>query len=226
MYHGGLQRLDLRALRRLVEAQPDTAESLQPRLNLRTGAVTDLVTDADGACRDPQVHYDGGKVLFSYRKGGTENYNLYEVNVDGSGLRPVTSGPFDDIEPTYLPDGDIVFCSSALLFNESRPELSLALLAPLAKDAGGYGVCPGPVFADRSDPDYQRLLAALTPPSTYLATAVLHHMPGFAPNEHYVREMNRYGILPDTATAGGGAIDVYETDQAYWRSLWHVPSGR
>jgi hypothetical protein len=32
--------------------------------------------------------------------------------IDGTGLRQLTDGPFDDIEPTYLPTGDIVFCSS------------------------------------------------------------------------------------------------------------------
>ena len=51
-------------------------------------------------------------MLFSYRPGGTEYYHLYEMNVDGTGLRQLTDGPYDDIEATYLPDGDIVFCSS------------------------------------------------------------------------------------------------------------------
>jgi hypothetical protein len=37
---------------------------------------------------------------------------LYEINVDGTGLHQLTDGPYDDIEPTCLPDGDIVFCSS------------------------------------------------------------------------------------------------------------------
>lgn len=82
------------------------------RLNLATGQVTVLLDDPAGGVRDPQIHYDGHKVLFSYRPGGTENYHLYEMNVDGTGLRQLTDGPFDDIEPTYLPDGDIVFCSS------------------------------------------------------------------------------------------------------------------
>src|SRR4030095_7274680 len=55
---------------------------------------------------------DGGKILFSYRKGGTLNYLLYEIDIAGSGLRQLTDGPFDDIEPPYMPNGDIVFVSS------------------------------------------------------------------------------------------------------------------
>lgn len=82
------------------------------RWNLATGEVATLLEDPRGGIRDPQVHYDGGKILFSYRKGGTENYLLYEINVDGSGLKQITFGDYDDIEPTYLPNGDIVFVSS------------------------------------------------------------------------------------------------------------------
>src|ERR1043166_4241224 len=44
------------------------------RLNLRTGKLTTLLADDKGGVRDPQVHYDARKILFSYRKGGTENY--------------------------------------------------------------------------------------------------------------------------------------------------------
>lgn len=82
------------------------------RLNLSTGEVTVLLADARGAVRDPVVHYDAQKILFSYRPGGTEHYHLHEINVDGSGLRRLTDGPYDDIEPTYLPSGDILFVSS------------------------------------------------------------------------------------------------------------------
>ncbi len=82
------------------------------RLHLRTLEATTLLDDPAGGVRDPQLHYDGRKVLFSYRKGGSDYYHLYEINVDGSGLRQLTDGPFDDIEPSYMPDGSIVFCSS------------------------------------------------------------------------------------------------------------------
>ncbi|MGD0093835.1 MAG: hypothetical protein ABSE73_28335, partial [Planctomycetota bacterium] len=82
------------------------------RLNLKTGAVTALLDDPKGGVRDPQVHYDGRKILFSYRQGGQPCYHLYEINSDGSGLRQLTDGPADDIEPAWLPDGGIVFVSS------------------------------------------------------------------------------------------------------------------
>jgi len=81
-------------------------------LDTGNGAVRDLVNDPEGGVRDPQVHYDGRRILFSYRKGGTPAYHLYEVNTDGTGLRKLTDGPDDDIEPCYLPDGGIVFASS------------------------------------------------------------------------------------------------------------------
>ena len=82
------------------------------RLNLRTGEATVVLGDPDGGVRDPHVHYDGRKILFSYRRGGGKHYHLYEIKPNGTALRQITDGPWDDIEPIYLPDGDIVFGSS------------------------------------------------------------------------------------------------------------------
>ncbi|MBN2477572.1 MAG: PD40 domain-containing protein [Pirellulales bacterium] len=82
------------------------------RMNLRTGQLNVIFEDPQGGVRDPQIHYDGQKILFAYRPGGTHVFHLYEINVDGSGLTQLTDGPDDDIEPTYCPDGSIVFCSS------------------------------------------------------------------------------------------------------------------
>ena len=82
------------------------------RLNLHTGELKVLLEAPKGGVRDPQLHYDGKKILFSYRKGGTHTFHLYEINIDGSGLTQLTDGPDDDIEATYCPDGSIVFCSS------------------------------------------------------------------------------------------------------------------
>jgi len=82
------------------------------KLNLRTRQITNLLEDRKGTIRDPQLHYDGKKILFSYRKGESRFFNLYEIDVDGTHLRQITDGEFDDIEPTYLPNDEIVFCSS------------------------------------------------------------------------------------------------------------------
>ncbi len=82
------------------------------KLNLTTGEVTILIDDKLGAVRDPVVHYDAEKILFSYRKGAEDQYHLWEINVDGSGLRQLTRGIYDDIEPVYLPDGKIMFVST------------------------------------------------------------------------------------------------------------------
>ncbi len=82
------------------------------KLNIRTGQLTILLDDPEGTVRDPQVHYDNKKIIFSYRKAGSENFHLYEINTDGRNLKQLTFGQYNDIEPTYLPDGTIVFCSN------------------------------------------------------------------------------------------------------------------
>ncbi len=82
------------------------------RFNLKTGKLTVLLDDPQGGIRDPHVHYDGQKILFSYRRGGTTAYHLYEISIDGTDLRQLTDGPDNDIEPIYAPDDSIVFCSS------------------------------------------------------------------------------------------------------------------
>jgi hypothetical protein len=119
-------------------------------------------------------------------------------------------------------------------YNLTRPEKSLVLLAPLAPAAGGYGMhhkaknngeaeteCVV-VFKDTSDPDYQALLKGIQTAKAHLDAIRRFDMPGFRPNEHYIREMKVYGVLP-ADLPDDAPLDVYATDQAYWRSLWYRP---
>jgi Tol biopolymer transport system component len=80
--------------------------------NIRTGEIDILFHDERGGIRDPQLHYNGKKILMSYRPGGTHVFHLYEIDIDGTNLRQLTDGIYDDIEPTYCPDGTIIFCSA------------------------------------------------------------------------------------------------------------------
>lgn len=82
-----------------------------------------------GSVIRPDVSYDGKRILFSYARYYPELhthpnkldknnvpedafYHVYEVNSDGTGLRRLTYGKFDDIDARYLPDGRIVFLST------------------------------------------------------------------------------------------------------------------
>jgi hypothetical protein len=117
--------------------------------------------------------------------------------------------------------------SRHLVFNLSRPEKSMILLAPLARAAGGYQLCrkpddPAPVFPNTSDPAYQTLLAMVGAGKQHLETITRFDMPDFKPRPAYVREMKRYGILPANLPADA-RVDPYLTDKRYWQSLWHQP---
>jgi hypothetical protein len=81
-------------------------------LDTTTGEVGIVFQAEGGSIRDPHVHYDGRTTLFSYRPAGSDYYNLYEIQIDGAGLRQVTHGSHDDYEAAYLPDDDIVFVST------------------------------------------------------------------------------------------------------------------
>lgn len=46
------------------------------------------------------------------RSGACMPYDIYEINIDGTGLRQIIDHPAEDTEPCYLPDGRIAFTSS------------------------------------------------------------------------------------------------------------------
>lgn len=82
-----------------------------------------------GSVLSPDLSYDGTKILFSHckyypglreepNKLNKDNvpedafYHLYEVNLDGTGLRRLTRGKYDDFDGRWLPNGEIVFLST------------------------------------------------------------------------------------------------------------------
>jgi hypothetical protein len=103
------------------------------------------------------------------------------------------------------------------------------LLAPLAIEAGGWGLCrdpaseqPAPVLPGTDDPDYQAMLALARAGQARLARAGRFDLAGFRPRADWVREMKRFGILPADLSEAD-PIDPYATEDRYWRSLWHAP---
>ncbi|MCX5682134.1 MAG: hypothetical protein NT049_00395, partial [Planctomycetota bacterium] len=77
------------------------------------GKVRTILDAPDGVIRDPEVSFDGRRIIFSMRRDIRDDYHIYEVSADGTGLRQLTFGSgLSDIDPLYLPDGRIVFTST------------------------------------------------------------------------------------------------------------------
>lgn len=78
-----------------------------------TKSYTKLLESPNGVIRDPELSYDATKVIFSMRHNKQDDYHIYEINIDGGGLKQLTFGyGVSDIDPLYLPDGGIVFSST------------------------------------------------------------------------------------------------------------------
>ncbi|MDR2845621.1 MAG: hypothetical protein LBV28_06005, partial [Puniceicoccales bacterium] len=61
----------------------------------------------------PDISFDAKKVLFSFKPHNEKTFHLYEIGLDGTGLRQLTGGIFDDLDPIYLPDGkNIMFLTT------------------------------------------------------------------------------------------------------------------
>jgi HEAT repeat protein len=86
------------------------------------GKLTRLTHLTSGAVFKPEPYFDGKKVLFAMRRDGEDWFHLYEINVDGTGLRQLTDGPFNDFGGVYLPDDRIVFCSDRTGYLEEYHE--------------------------------------------------------------------------------------------------------
>ena len=84
---------------------------------------------AEGCFQRPMLSWDAKRIVFAYCRfvpGLAENrdkvtksplpeesfYHVYEMKTDGSGLRQLTFGKYNDFDARYLPDGRIVFLST------------------------------------------------------------------------------------------------------------------
>jgi len=77
------------------------------------GKVRTLIESSEGLVRDPEVHFDGKKIIFSMRKNIKDDYHIYEINSDGMALKQLTSAVgVADFDPLYMPDDTIVFSST------------------------------------------------------------------------------------------------------------------
>ncbi|MGN1065736.1 MAG: TolB family protein, partial [Thermoguttaceae bacterium] len=73
-----------------------------------------LVESKKGTIRDPDVSWDGKRILFSMRNSyDRDDFHIYEYDLETEKTRQITFGHgVADIEPIYLPDDNILFGST------------------------------------------------------------------------------------------------------------------
>ncbi len=70
------------------------------------------IMEVSKVVRSFDLSFDGKKVVFAWLQPSPRALKIVSVNVDGSDLRQLTDGGFDDLDPVWLPNGRIVFIST------------------------------------------------------------------------------------------------------------------
>lgn len=89
----------------------------------KDGSVTTkvLLDRPTGVIRDPSLSYDGKTLAFSMRKtdhNGGDDFHLYTMPIDSQTPTQITFGPGTaDMDPEWLPDGNLVFTSTRCVFS-------------------------------------------------------------------------------------------------------------
>jgi hypothetical protein len=94
-----------------------------------TGQLRELVNASAGEIMDCDLSFDSKEVVFSWKQKGPpgrpinfmttkhcteipgEDYQVFRINVDGTGLKQLTDGPCNNLNACWLPDGGIAFIS-------------------------------------------------------------------------------------------------------------------
>lgn len=161
------------------------------------GSVERLMADRTGAYLRPDLSFDAQRILVSFKPSADKTYHLYELNIDGSGLRQLTSGLYDDISPAYLPDGKILFCTTrANSYVRCGPYIESTVLARC--DADGRNIY---LLSAGNEPDY-------TP--TLLADGRVLYTRWEYTDKEQIRVQSLWTVNPD-----GTSVNVYWGNQSY-----------
>lgn len=138
---------DICVLEKPADSTPLFAALADPPAGAADQPVANVRYVLNGALGPGHVHgidlwFDGDRVVFGYAKAKSdqppagwldrrqsyrlrreeEPIHIFEVGLDGQRLRQLTQGEWSDLDPTYLPSGDIAFvserCVTSLQCNE------------------------------------------------------------------------------------------------------------
>ena len=109
-----------------------------------------LGPEKPGSYWRPDVSFDGQRALFCYKAHDEQSFHLYEIRLDGTDLRQLTRGDYDDIDPIYLPDGHILFTTTrGNTYVRCGPYIYSYILARCDADGGNIYL-----ISQNSEPDF------------------------------------------------------------------------
>ncbi|MBI2924174.1 MAG: PD40 domain-containing protein [Verrucomicrobia bacterium] len=130
------------------------------------GVLKNLTQLENGEVQGPEVSFDGTKILFAMRRDKTrDGFHIFELDLNLAGqnegepapgaatvtstphsalrtphlkgLRQLTDGNSNDVDPTYLPDGRIAFCSDRCGWQEYYHQERSRVLYVMNADGSG-----------------------------------------------------------------------------------------
>ena len=109
------------------------------KYNLQNSQLTRLV-DMKGSSLNPSFSSDGSKILFSSTVNG--DADIYRVNSNGGKPELVMSGPYEQVTPSYAPNGSFVYASDHA--SPNRPSIYRYNFSgsPVRISRGGYATNP------------------------------------------------------------------------------------
>ncbi len=97
------------------------------------GTTRPLAKDFESAA-DPDVSFDGKRILFAGRKTSSDRWEIYEIEADGSGLRQITRDLGDCRHPVYQ--------AAIFYLNDPKPLHQVTFVSAAAGEYNEYGPIP------------------------------------------------------------------------------------
>jgi Hydrazine synthase alpha subunit middle domain len=148
------------------------------------------LTDGFFSAADPQISFDGARILYSAQQRQNERWQVWEMDADGSNKRQITHCGEDCLRPAYLPAGEIAITVEGSTVKLLRSYLAVAKtdgsefhritfgdapfqLETVLRDGRIVASAPWPLAA--GDKSTTRMLYTLRPDGTALESFRCNH---------------------------------------------------
>ncbi len=103
-------------------------------VRLRPGGKPEVLSSGFHSATDPEISFDGTRVLFAGKRKAGDGWNIYEIGLDGKGLRQVTNAMGNCRNPVYL--------GAMFTLDSKEPWHQVAFVSDLAQESNELADVP------------------------------------------------------------------------------------